>query len=81
MDGVMDDADPIEYTDVDIQDPEFDDLREEFRSDLKECLQSWIEAGQKMNGGMSVLLKVYAVIVEVMSFMSAPDIVDEMTGR
>lgn len=81
MDGVMDDADPIGYIDIDIQDPELDDLREEFRPDLKERLQGWIEAGQTIKGGMSVLLKVYAVIVEVMPFMGAPDIVDEMTGR
>lgn len=81
MEGAMDDADPLGYIDMDIQDPDLDDLREEFRPNLKARLDGWIEAGRTIKGGMSVLLKVYAVIVEMMPFLGAPDIVDEMTGR
>ncbi|KAG1762328.1 hypothetical protein EV702DRAFT_1164299 [Suillus placidus] len=81
MEGAMDDADPLGYIDMDIQDPDLDDLWEEFRPNLKARLDGWIEAGRTIKGGMSVLLKVYAVIVEMMPFLGAPDIVDEMTGR
>lgn len=81
MDGAMDDADPLGYIDIDIQDPELDDLREDFRPNLKARLEGWIEAGRTIKGGVSVLLKVYAVIIEIMPFLGAPDIVDEMTGR
>ncbi|KAG1741337.1 hypothetical protein EDB19DRAFT_1908020 [Suillus lakei] len=81
MEGAMDDADPLGYIDMDIQDPELDDLREDFRPNLKARLEGWIEAGRTVKGGMSVLLKLYAVIVEMMPFMGAPDMVDEMTGR
>lgn len=81
MEGAMDDADPLGYIDIDIQDPDLDDLREDFRPNLKARLEGWIEAGRTIKGGMSVLLKVYAVIIEIMPFLGAPDIVNEMTGR
>ncbi|KAG1840931.1 hypothetical protein DFJ58DRAFT_732682 [Suillus subalutaceus] len=81
MEGAMDDTDPLGYIDIDVQDPDLDDLREDFRPNLKARLEGWIEAGRTIKGGMSVLLKVYAVIIEMMPFLGAPDIVDEMTGR
>ncbi|KAG2053769.1 hypothetical protein BDR06DRAFT_956074 [Suillus hirtellus] len=81
MEGAMDDADPLGYIDMDIQDPDLDDLREDFRPNLKAHLTGWIEAGRTIKGGMSMLLKVYTVIIEMMPFLGAPDIVDEMTGR
>ncbi|KAG0697112.1 hypothetical protein DFH29DRAFT_947920 [Suillus ampliporus] len=79
--GAMDDADPLGYIDLEIDDPELDDLREEFRPNLKTRLDGWIAAGRTIKGGMSVLLKVYTVIIEMMPFMGVQEIVDEMTGR
>ncbi|KAG2126274.1 hypothetical protein DEU56DRAFT_916078 [Suillus clintonianus] len=79
MEGAMDDSDPLGYIDMDIQDPELDDLREDFRPNLKARLDGWIEAGRTIKGGVSLLLKVYTVILEMMPFMGVPDIVDEMT--
>jgi hypothetical protein len=81
MEGAMDDADPLGYIDIDTQDPDLDDLREDFRPNLKVRFEGWIEAGRTIKGGMSVLLKVYAVIIEMMPFLGAPDIVDEMKGQ
>lgn len=81
MEGAMNDADPLGYIDVDIDDPELDDLREEFRPNLKGHLEGWIKVGRAINGGTAVLLKVYTVIVEMMPFMGLSDMVDEMTGR
>lgn len=81
MEGAMDDADPFGYIDIDSQGADIDDMRECFRPNLKARLEGWIEAGRTIKGGMSVLLKVYAVVVKMMPFLGAPDIVDEMTGR
>jgi hypothetical protein len=81
IDDGMDDVDPLGYAGFDTDDPELDDLREEFRPNLKERLEGWIEVGRSIKGGMAVLLKVYTVVVEMMPFMSVPDVVDEMTGR
>lgn len=81
MEGAMDDADPLGYIDVDIDDPELDDLREEFRPNLKGTLEGWIAVGRTIKGGTAVLLKVYTVIVKMMPFMGLSDMVDEMTGR
>ncbi|OAX35755.1 hypothetical protein K503DRAFT_773145 [Rhizopogon vinicolor AM-OR11-026] len=81
MEGTMDDADPLGYIDVDIDDPELEDLREEFRPNLKGRLDGWIAVGRTVKGGMAVLLKVYTVVVEMMPFMGVPDVVDEMTAR
>jgi hypothetical protein len=75
-----DDSDPLGY-DMDPHDPELDDLREEFRPNLKARLQGWIQVGHQIKGGMAVLLKVYTVVLEIMPFMGVPDVADEMTGR
>jgi len=81
MEGAMDDADPLGFIDIDQDDPELDDLREEFRPNLKGRLEGWIQVGHQIKGGAAVLLKVYNVILEIMPFMGVPDVVGEMTRR
>lgn len=76
-----DDMDILNYVDLDQTDPDLDELREEFRPQLKVRFDGWAHLGQDIKGGPLILLKVYAKAIELMPFLRAPDIVVEMIGR
>ncbi|KAI0922206.1 hypothetical protein AcW2_006962 [Taiwanofungus camphoratus] len=75
------DADPLGYLDLDPHDPDLEDLREEFRPRLKQRFEGWSNVAIKTKGGQTVLLKVYKELIEIMPFLRANDIVEEMVGR
>lgn len=76
-----DDGDPLGYLDMDPSDPDLEDLREEFRPKIKDRFDGWTDTAVSMKGGSTVLLKVYAKVQELMPFIRAPDIVEEMIGQ
>lgn len=75
------DADPLGYLDLDPNDPDLEDLREEFRPKLKQRFDGWVQIAPEIHGGPQILLRVCKEIVEMMPFFRAGDIVDEMVGR
>ena len=77
----LEDADPLGYFDFDPNDPDMEDLREEFRPKLKQRFEGWVNAAPESAGEPSVLFKVCKEITETMPFLRAGDIVDEMVGR
>lgn len=79
--GDGDDAEFINFLDLDHSDPDLDDLREEFRPKLKERFEGWYLLAQTVRGGGAVGFKIYTQAVEMMSFLKAPDAVAEMLNR
>ncbi|EIN04289.1 hypothetical protein PUNSTDRAFT_93003 [Punctularia strigosozonata HHB-11173 SS5] len=79
----MSEQDPMGYLDVDRDDPDLEDLREEFRPRLKERFEGWVDTGMALGlgGGPAVLMKIYKELIETMPFLRGQDIVDEMIGR
>ncbi|KZT74613.1 hypothetical protein DAEQUDRAFT_753988 [Daedalea quercina L-15889] len=75
------DADPLGYLDLDPNDPDLEDLREEFRPKLKQRFEGWVETASVIPGGLLVLIKVCKEVMEMMPFLRANDVVDEMVGR
>ncbi|KAF8838669.1 hypothetical protein BDN67DRAFT_67338 [Paxillus ammoniavirescens] len=80
MEGA-DEGDMLGYFEIDSDDPELEDLREEFRPNLKSRLQGWVETATSVKGGQAMLLKVYNKTIEDMPFLNANDIVEEMSAR
>ena len=76
-----DDSDILNYVDLDRNDADFDDLREEFRPDLKSRFDSWVQLGQNMTGGKALLMKQYAKVIELMPYLRSQDVINEMVGR
>lgn len=76
-----DDAEVFAFLDMHQADPDLEDLREEFRPKLKARFDGWIETAGSLKGGGAVLIKVYVKMVEVMPFLRAIDIVEEMLNR
>ncbi|KAG6840870.1 hypothetical protein C0991_003590 [Blastosporella zonata] len=69
--------------DVDESDPDWDDLREEFRPPLKERFDGWIKLAPlwKDASAKTVMSSTYAKAVKLMPFLRGSDIVDEMVTR
>ncbi|EPQ59835.1 hypothetical protein GLOTRDRAFT_136589 [Gloeophyllum trabeum ATCC 11539] len=76
-----DEPDPLGYLDIDQSDPDLEDLREEFRPQLKLRFESWVLAAGSVKGGSTVLSRVYKDILGSMPYVRARDAVDEMIGR
>lgn len=76
-----DEGDILGYFEVDGDDPEMEDLREEFRPNIKARLQGWVDTAVAIKGGPALLLKMYAKVVADMPFLKASDIVEEMAAR
>ncbi|KDQ52030.1 hypothetical protein JAAARDRAFT_73311 [Jaapia argillacea MUCL 33604] len=76
-----DDADPLGYLDLDPNDPDLEDLREEFRPKLKDRFETWIMAAAEIKGGSTVLPRVYKEIVALLPCLRGTDVVDEMIQR
>ncbi|KAF9530956.1 hypothetical protein CPB83DRAFT_892227 [Crepidotus variabilis] len=75
------DSDILNYVDLDQNDPDFEDLREEYRPNLKARFDGWTNLGSSLNGGPAVLAKLYQKAVEIMPFLQGQDIVNEMAAR
>ncbi|KIJ59771.1 hypothetical protein HYDPIDRAFT_177707 [Hydnomerulius pinastri MD-312] len=76
-----DEGDMLGYFEIDGDDPELEDLKEEFRPNLKARLTGWVDTGMSVKGGQAILLKVYTKVVEDMPFLNANDVVEEMSAR
>lgn len=76
-----DDLDMLSYFDLDQNDPDMDDIRDEYRPDLRARFDEWVEVGQKLAGGPAALVKFYVKAVEKMPYIQGQDIVNEMTNR
>lgn len=77
-----DDSDILNYIDLDGNDADFDDLRDEFRPDLKSRFDSWVQLGQNgITGGKALLMKLYAKVIELMPYLRSQDVVNEMVAR
>jgi len=75
------DDDPLGHLDVDQNDPDLEDLREEFRPNLKERFEGWSEMPLTIQGGQALLIDIYVKLTEMMPFLHASDAVDEMIAR
>ncbi|KAJ7083117.1 hypothetical protein B0H15DRAFT_428259 [Mycena belliarum] len=76
-----DDMDILGYLDMDQPDPDLEDLREEFRPNLRERFDAWVSAVTSMKGGNTLLGKLYFKIVEEMPYFKMNDVADEMLNR
>ncbi|KAH7881845.1 hypothetical protein F5I97DRAFT_1939714 [Phlebopus sp. FC_14] len=76
-----DDSDMLGFFDIDPDDPDLDDLREEFKPNLKGRLQGWVDVAMSIKGGAVVLLKWYGELIEDMPYLGSSDIVGEMSSR
>lgn len=77
----LDEADQLGFIDLDLHDPDFMDLREEYRPDLKGRFDGWVETAEGITGGQAVLEKVYKQVYSMMPWILGSDIVEEMIGR
>ncbi|KAF7354668.1 hypothetical protein MSAN_01380500 [Mycena sanguinolenta] len=76
-----DDMDMLGFIDSDPRDPDFEDLREEFRPKLRDRFEGWVSTVSVMKGGNIMLGKLYLKIVEEMPYFKANDIAEEMLNR
>ncbi|KAG8218068.1 hypothetical protein J3R82DRAFT_3570 [Butyriboletus roseoflavus] len=76
-----DEGDMLGYIELDGDDPEQEDLREEFRPNIKARLQGWVDTAVAIKGGSAMLLKMYAGIIGDMPFLRGSDVVEEMSAR
>ncbi|THH00164.1 hypothetical protein EW145_g7128 [Phellinidium pouzarii] len=75
------DTDELGFLEIDLHDPDFAELREEFRPDIKGRFDSWIDVAESLEGGTAVLERVYKQVFDLMPWLLAQDIVQEMVGR
>ncbi|KAI8984817.1 hypothetical protein BD414DRAFT_489320 [Trametes punicea] len=71
----------LSYLEMDPSDPDLEDLREEFRPRLKQRFEGWTDTAVTVKGGSVVLQKVYRDVVQMMPFLRANDVVEDMLGR
>lgn len=76
-----DDADILSYVDFDQDDPDLEELRDEYRPNLKAIFEGWNHIGQSLVGGTAILAKVYIKALEIMPWLRASDVVSEMANR
>ncbi|KAJ3852835.1 hypothetical protein EV368DRAFT_73816 [Lentinula lateritia] len=76
-----DDNDVMSYLDLDPDDPDLEDLREEFRPQLRDRFDSWVNIALGITGGQTLLSKLYIKMAEEMPFISTADVSQEMLNR
>ncbi|RDB20271.1 Bifunctional epoxide hydrolase 2 [Hypsizygus marmoreus] len=85
MDEGGPDAELAAFLDLDQSDadPDLEDLREEFRPKLKERFDAWHQLSMSFKTSLStpLLTRVYSKAVELMPFLRAPDVVDQMIRK
>jgi len=75
------DNDILNYVDLDQNDPDMDDLREDYQPNLRQRFDGWVQLAQNMNGGPVLLAKLYLKAVELMPWLCGFDAVIEMISR
>ena len=75
------DNDLLNYVDLDQNDPDLDDLREDYQPNLKQRFDGWVQLAQNMKGGPVLLAKLYLKAVELMPWLCGFDAVTEMISR
>ncbi|KAF8164753.1 hypothetical protein B0H34DRAFT_209831 [Crassisporium funariophilum] len=75
------DADLLHFVDLDPSDPDLDDLREEYRPNLKGRFDGWVQLAQAIKGGNVMLAKLYLKAVELMPWLRGADAVAELMNR
>ncbi|KAF9558412.1 hypothetical protein CPC08DRAFT_709643 [Agrocybe pediades] len=73
--------DLLGFVDLDQHDPDLDDLRDEYRPNLKSRFDGWVHLAQTMKGGPLILAKLYLKAIEMMPWLRGTDIVNEMINR
>jgi hypothetical protein len=81
MPGMNSDDDAYTYLDLDPLDPDLEDLRHEFRPALKNRFESWVQLAHTMKTGPATLLAVYKTLSDLMPFLRAIDVTEEMISR
>lgn len=76
-----DDADILNYVDLDQDDPDLDDLRDEYRPNLKAIFEGWNHLGHTLMGGSAVLERLYTKALEIMPWLRSSDLISEMVNR
>lgn len=76
-----DEGDMLGYVDLDGDDPDQEDLREEFRPNIKARFQGWVDTAVAVRGGSAMLMKMYTNLVGDMPFLKGKDVVEEMLAR
>lgn len=76
-----DEGDMLGYFEMDGDDSEVEDLREEFRPNIKARFQGWVDTAFAIKGGPALLVKAYAKVIADMPFLKASDVVEEMSTR
>lgn len=79
--GMNSDDDAYTYLDLDPQDPDLEDLRQEYRPSFKHRFESWADSALTIRNSAPVLLLVYKHLIEVMPFLRATDVTEEMIRR
>lgn len=77
----LDDEDFLSFLDLDSNDSDLEDLRDEFRPNLKAIFNGWVHLGHSIKGASLVLAKVYVKAMEQMPWLAGSDIVNEMTNK
>ena len=76
-----DESDMLGYFELEGDEPEIEELREEFRPNIKARLTGWLDTATAIKGGPALLMKLYARIVNEMPFLKGNDLVEEMSTR
>lgn len=75
------DTDLLNYVDLDQNDPDLNDLREEYQPNLKQRFDGWVQLAQGIPGGHVILAKLYVKAVDLMPWLRSFDIATEMISR
>ena len=73
--------DILNYVDLDQNDPDLDDLREDFQPNLKQRFDGWVQLAQDMTGGPALLAKLYLKAIDLMPWLGGFDAATEMISR
>ena len=75
------DDDILDYLDLVKDDPDLDDLREDYQFNLKQRFNGWVQLAQDMTGGPALLAKLYLTAVDLMPWLCGYDAATEMISR
>ncbi|KAF9040696.1 hypothetical protein BJ165DRAFT_1350932 [Panaeolus papilionaceus] len=73
-----DDVDVFSYMDFDPNDPDLDDIREEYRPNHRARFDGWKRIAADTVGGPKILTKLYTQAIGMMPWLQDADIVNEM---
>ena len=76
-----DDADLLNFVDLNQHDPDLEDLREEYRPNLKGTFDGWVHLAHTTKGGSVMLAKLYMKAIEIMPWLRGSDVVNEMINK